>query len=434
MPALEAVRHAASDDDHRAFNRRAEAERLASRFARWRTRDVIAAIVEEEVAGRAALVSSFGAESAVLLHMAAEIDRETPVIFIDTGKLFAATRDYRNRLVAQLGLIDVRVARPDPALLRREDSQSDLWRRDPDRCCAIRKVAPLAEALDRFEAWMSGRKRYHGGARSRLPLVEADGPRIKVNPLALWSADDIESYRRLHGLPEHPLVADGYRSIGCEPCTDKPRNGEAVRGGRWRGWEKTECGIHLGLHATPTGPDMTEGSATARDVWKDGAFGEDEWLVLAAEDEPPAGRPVIVPLVRFLAERDVFLGRNAPFGILVAAGEDVRQVADALDRIQIVALDFPKFSDGRNLSTTRRLRERLGYEGEIRAVGDVLADQIPLMRRCGIDAFVVSHEPTRRMLAEGRLAEVRRYYQPVGTGAEVPAGTRPWVRLPSNRH
>ena len=431
MAMLDVARRAAPDEARRR-DRRAEAERLAERLTGWPTRDMLAAIIEEEVAGRAALVSSFGAESAVLLHMVAEIDPATPVIFIDTGKLFAATHDYRRRLVAELGLSEIRVARPDPLLIGREDGGSDLWQRDPDWCCTIRKVAPLAAALNGFEAWISGRKRYQGGARSRLALVEADGPRIKVNPLAFWTAEEVEAYRRLHALPEHPLTAHGFRSIGCEPCTDRVRDDESARDGRWRGRGKTECGIHLGLHLVPTGDRRPVTSPTKQDVWKDGAFREDEWLVLGAEEEPPAGRPAIVPLARILAERERFLSRNEPLGILVAAGEDVRQAAGDLDHIQLVALDFPKFSDGRNLSSARRLRERLGYTGEVRAVGDVLADQIPLMRRCGIDAFAVTHEPTRRMLAEGRLAEVRRYYQPVGTGHEVPAGTRPWARLPSS--
>jgi phosphoadenosine phosphosulfate reductase len=425
-------RSAAADGAQRASDRRAEAARLAERFAGRPARNLLAAFIEEEVAGRVALVSSFGAESAVLLHMVAEINREAPVVFIDTGKLFAATQDYRRRLVDELGLTDVRVARPDPLLLGREDKDGELWRGDPDWCCAIRKVAPLAQALDGFDAWISGRKRFQGGARSRLPLVEADGTRIKVSPLAFWSAGEIEAYRRQHRLPEHPLIAEGFRSIGCEPCTDRVRDDESARDGRWRGRGKTECGIHLGLHIVPAGGRRPVTSPAKQDVWKDEAFREDDWLVLGAEEEPPAGRPVIVPLARLLAEPGRFLAHDAPLGILVAAGEDVRQAADVLDRIQLVALDFPKFSDGRNLSTARRLRERLGFAGEIRAVGDVLADQIPLMRRCGIDAFAVRHEPTRRMLAEGRLAEVRRYYQPVGTGREVPAGTRPWARLPSD--
>jgi phosphoadenosine phosphosulfate reductase len=166
-----------------------------------------------------------------------------------------------------------------------------------------------------------------------------------------------------------------------------------------------------------------------RDVWKDGAFGPDPWHVLGPEEAPPAGAPLIVPLARFLAEREHFLSREGPLGLLVAAGEDIRPAADTLDRVELVALDFPKFSDGRNYSTARLLRERLGYRGEVRAVGDVLADQIPLMRRCGIDALKVTHEPTRAALASGRLAEVRHYYQPVGASPrEVPAGTRPWAR------
>ncbi|HEX2255121.1 MAG TPA: phosphoadenylyl-sulfate reductase [Afifellaceae bacterium] len=417
----------------RRRDRGLEAQRLNQRFAAWATRDVLRAVIEEEIAGPAALVSSFGAESAVLLHMVAGIDPATPVIYIDTGKLFAATEDYRHRLVEQLGLSDIRVARRDPLLLRLEDAGSDLWRRDPDWCCAIRKVAPLAAALSGFGAWISGRKRYQGGARSELPLVEADGTRLKVNPLAFWSAGEVEAYRRQHRLPEHPLVADGFRSIGCEPCTDRVRDDESVRDGRWRGRQKSECGIHLALQVVPAGGKRHAMSPAAQDVWKDGAFREDEWIVLGAEEEePPAGQAVIVPLARLLAERERFLGRNDRLGILVAAGEDVRQAADLLDRLSVVALDFPKFSDGRNMSTARRLREQLSFSGEVRAVGDVLADQIPLMRRCGIDAFVVKHEPTRRILAEGRLAEMRRYYQPVGTGGEVPAGTRPWARLPSS--
>jgi phosphoadenosine phosphosulfate reductase len=431
MAMLEATPRAWAAETRRR-DRREEAARLAERFAGRPARKVLAAAIAEEVAGRAALVSSFGAESAVLLHMAAEIDRATPVIFIDTGKHFRATHDYRRRLVEELGLTDVRVAGPDAVLFGREDAGANLWRRDPDWCCAIRKVAPLTAALDGFGAWISGRKRYQGGARSRLALVETDGTRIKINPLAFWSAEEVEAYRRRHGLPEHPLLAHGFRSIGCEPCTDRVRDDESARNGRWRGRGKTECGIHHGLHLVPTGGSRFGMSQAGQDVWKDGAFRDDPWIVVGAEDDVPAGRPVIVPLGRFLAERDGFLALGGPLGILVAAGEDVRQAAGDLERIELVALDFPKFSDGRNLSTARRLRERLGFQGEIRAVGDVLADQIPLMRRCGIDAFAVTHEPTRRMLAEGRLAEVRRYYQPVGTGREVPAGTRPWARLPSD--
>jgi phosphoadenosine phosphosulfate reductase len=146
----------------------------------------------------------------------------------------------------------VRIARPDPAALALQDPDSQLWMRNPDKCCGVRKVAPLARALAGFDAWISGRKRYQGGARVALPLCEADGERIKINPLAGWSKDEVARYRLRHDLPEHPLVADGFRSIGCMPCTDRIADGEDERSGRWRGANKTECGIHLGLPTLET--------------------------------------------------------------------------------------------------------------------------------------------------------------------------------------
>ena len=188
----------------------------------------------------------------MLLHLVASVDRNVPVIFIDTGKIFGSTLRYRDEIVARLGLTDVRVARPDPAVLTTQDTDSGLWLREPDKCCAIRKVAPLARALSGFDAWISGRKRFQGGRRAELPLVEADGDRLKLNPLADWSKEDVAAYRELHDLPEHPLVADGFRSIGCMPCTTRVAEGEDERNGRWRGRDKTECGIHLGLASFET--------------------------------------------------------------------------------------------------------------------------------------------------------------------------------------
>jgi phosphoadenosine phosphosulfate reductase len=227
----------------------ARAAYLNDRYAGWRTQDMLAEIIGSVFAGDIALVSSFGAQSVVLLHLAASIDPAVPVVFIDSGKMFGSTLRYRDTIVARLGLTDVRVARPDKALLAAHDADSGLWRREPDRCCAIRKVAPLAAALSGFGAWISGRKRYQGGLRGTMPLVEADGERTKINPLAAWSRDDLNRYAALHDLPEHPLVADGFRSIGCMPCTTRVADGESERDGRWRGQGKTECGIHLGLTA-----------------------------------------------------------------------------------------------------------------------------------------------------------------------------------------
>ena len=195
--------------------------------------------------GRIALVSSFGAEAAALLHLVATVDPATPVIFLDTGKLFGETLAYRDHLVRRLGLGDVRSTGPDPEQLRQRDPDGTLWMRDPDACCALRKAEPLARALAPFDAWINGRKRHHGGDRAALRMVELVDGRTKLNPLADWDAQDIDAYLTRHDLPRHPLVAQGYGSIGCEPCTTPVGAGESARDGRWRGKAKTECGIHL---------------------------------------------------------------------------------------------------------------------------------------------------------------------------------------------
>jgi phosphoadenosine phosphosulfate reductase len=202
---------------------------------------------EGPLAGRTALVSSFGAESAVLLDMVATVEPATPVIFLDTGKLFPASKAYRVELVELLRLTDVRVVSPRAAALAHEDPGGELWRGEPDLCCHIRKTEPLQEALAGFAGWITGRKRFQAGLRSQLPTIEAEwsSGRIKLNPLALWSAEDVEQYRLLRNLPKHPLVDQGYRSIGCVTCTRPVAAGEGARAGRWWGLDKTECGIHL---------------------------------------------------------------------------------------------------------------------------------------------------------------------------------------------
>ncbi len=192
--------------------------------------------------GRIALVSSFGTESAVLLHLAAQVDPSVPVIFLDTGHLFAQTLDYRADLARKLGLTDVRDIRAAYADLALNDPKADLWRTSTDACCAVRKVQPLDRALKGFDAWITGRKRFQGAERARLPTVEAaeDG-RVKVNPLANWTRAELDSYVAAHDLPAHPMIAQGYASVGCWPCTRPSDDGRA---GRWAGSEKTECGIH----------------------------------------------------------------------------------------------------------------------------------------------------------------------------------------------
>jgi phosphoadenosine phosphosulfate reductase len=224
------------------------ARALALRHAEADTTSFLSAMIRDEFPGKIALVSSFGAEAAVLLHLVSTIEPSTPVIFLDTGKLFGETLRYRDQIAAHLGLSDVRTIRPDPRRVDALDPDGVLWYGNPDMCCHIRKVEPLAIALHGFEATITGRKGFHGGERTGLQRVEADDDgRIKINPLALWRKADLEDYFERHGLPRHPLEADGFLSIGCMPCTDRVAPGEHPRAGRWRGLEKTECGIHLPL-------------------------------------------------------------------------------------------------------------------------------------------------------------------------------------------
>ncbi len=202
------------------------------------------AAAADEFGARLALVSSFGAESAVLLHLASTVRPDLPVLFLETGMLFAQTLDYRRALAARLGLTDVRDLRPTFQDLATTDPHGDLWRTDTDACCRVRKVRPLDVALSGFDAWITGRKRFHGGARLSLPVVEASEGKLKFNPLATWDKAELDEYAAEHDLPTHPLVAAGFPSIGCWPCTSVVETGEDVRAGRWAGSQKTECGIH----------------------------------------------------------------------------------------------------------------------------------------------------------------------------------------------
>ena len=207
---------------------------------------LLRAIIPNQLVGRIALVSSFGAESAALLDLVARVDPATPVIFLDTEKLFPETLAYRDALIDRLGLTDVRSVTPDPQDLQRFDPEGSLWSLEPDLCCHIRKTEPLALALEGFDSWITGRKRFHGGLRGSLSTIELDGAtgKIKINPLAPWSADDIRQYLAERDLPTHPLVGRGYLSIGCIPCTRPVKPGESARAGRWAWLDKTECGIH----------------------------------------------------------------------------------------------------------------------------------------------------------------------------------------------
>ena len=235
-----------SAHDVKLFGDQIAASRLETRFAQLKASSLLRLAIEDLYPGRIALVSSFGADAAALLHMVAQIDTATPVVFVDTGQHFAETLAYRDDLVARLGLDNVIVAGPEPATLAAEDPEKFLFASDPDRCCEIRKVLPLGRALEGYEAWITGRKSFQSATRAAVPLFEAEGERVKINPLVGWSAGDLLAYIAKADLPPHPLVAKGYPSIGCLPCTSPVRPGEDARAGRWRGRAKTECGIHLG--------------------------------------------------------------------------------------------------------------------------------------------------------------------------------------------
>lgn len=206
--------------------------------------EVIATALRTVGRERLALVSSFGTESAALLKVMADVDPAIPVIFLDTGWLFEETLAYRDILIETLGLREVRSIKPSEETLNREDPDRELWFSDPDVCCRIRKVEPLARALKPFSAWINGRKRFQGGLRADIPVVEDDGNRLKFNPFANASREQIEAIYTLAKLPPHPLTASGFLSVGCMPCTSRSSADEDARAGRWRGRAKTECGIH----------------------------------------------------------------------------------------------------------------------------------------------------------------------------------------------
>jgi len=236
--------------DQGLFGDSIAASHLARKFMTLDPQRVLRLTVEDLFPGKVALVSSFGADSAVLLHMISEIDKALPVIFIDTLHLFPETLAYRDELIKSLRLTRVITVTQEPKALSDSDPEKFLWASNPDSCCDLRKVQPLAKALEGFEAWITGRKRYQAETRSALPLFESENGRVKVNPLAAWTDEEVIRYFEIHHLPRHSLVAKGYPSIGCIPCTSQVKPGEDPRAGRWRGRGKVECGIHgLPAHA-----------------------------------------------------------------------------------------------------------------------------------------------------------------------------------------
>jgi len=228
-----------------------DAVRLNRMFRGSSTQEMLQAVIEDNLVGDAAVVSSFGAESAVLLHLIAQVDPGVPVLFLETGKHFPETLAFRDDVVEQIGLKNLINLHPCLGELETRDESGLRWSYDPDGCCEIRKVKPLAKAMAQYDASFTGRKAFQSSTRANLPRFEVDTSdeqgRLKINPLIDWDASQIEGYMIEHNLPRHPLVAQGYPSIGCSPCTKKVAPGEDPRSGRWQGWDKTECGIHTPL-------------------------------------------------------------------------------------------------------------------------------------------------------------------------------------------
>ena len=220
---------------------------LNKKYRHHSATEVLQVALKELAPRKIAMVSSFGAESIALLHLLAISDNTVPVLFIDTRLLFAETLVYQADVSEKLGLKDIRILQPSRQSITREDPYGALRFTDPDRCCDLRKTRVLQKALDGFGAWITGRKRFQSGTRKELDFFEydADQNKIKVNPLAHWSAEDIATYMEENRLPHHPLIGQGYPSIGCAPCTSKVQPGEDQRAGRWRNHPKTECGLHM---------------------------------------------------------------------------------------------------------------------------------------------------------------------------------------------
>jgi phosphoadenosine phosphosulfate reductase len=222
----------------------ADADALNARFAGVDSGEMLRTLLAEGTLGQVAVVSSFGTESAVLLHLVASVDTSMPVIFVDTLKMFPETLEYRETLISAFGITDSRTVVPDPAVLADKDATGLRWSFDPDGCCDIRKVKPMEQAKHGLDSWISGRKAFQSQTRANLARFEIDNGLLKVNPLGDWDKAALDAYFATHDLPRHPLEAQGYLSVGCEPCTSKVLPGEDPRAGRWRGWDKVECGIH----------------------------------------------------------------------------------------------------------------------------------------------------------------------------------------------
>lgn len=358
------------------------ADRVAGLNARYRNhaaQAVLERALTDPHVGRIALVSSFGAESVVLLHMLSVIDRSAPVLFIDTQMLFPETLSYQAEVAAALGLTDVRTIRARPEAVAARDPEGLLHKADTDACCDLRKTEPLERALTDFDAWITGRKRFQGATRATLDFFENEGDRrIKVNPLAHWAPQDVQDYMINNRLPRHPLVARGYPSIGCAPCTSRVAPGEDPRAGRWRDAEKEECGIHFINGKVVRGPLPKEEEQPMNVLVTDQGFGKDDWTN------------------GFVSAEQIGAAADAPMlAVDLPSETDPASLAGLLQGIALIRVEFPSFTDGRGFTLARRLR-LMGFNGRLRARGHVLADQYAMARRAGFDEVEISPELAAR--------------------------------------
>lgn len=401
----------------------ARAARLNARYRNHAAVQVLRHALADPELGRVALVSSFGAESVVLLHMLSVAAPDTPVLFVDTRMLFPETLEYQRQIAAALPLTDIRVIRADDAALAEADPDGRLHQRDTDACCDVRKVVPLERALSGFDAWITGRKRFQGGERTGLDFFEPEPPlRLRVNPLAHWRPQDVAEYMEENALPRHPLVARGFPSIGCAPCTSAVKPGEDPRAGRWRGAEKTECGIHfIGGKARPAAPAPADpvpaAPAAAVPAARPsaaplplrgagpGPLSKDDEMTTAAptapapQPAPAAESPADAPV---LVRDDGFHPVDAAPDVTLPPDSDPAALAPYLGA-RLVAVEFPAMTDGRGFTLARLLREQ-GFAGRIRATGGLIADQYAMARRVGIDEVQIPAELARRQPQEQWLA------------------------------
>lgn len=376
-------------------------DRAATLNARYRNHAAVQVLrhaLADPDLGKVALVSSFGAESVVLLHMLSVVAPDTPVLFIDTEMLFPETLAYQRQIAECLPLTDIRVIRASAEQIAARDPDGTLHQRDTDACCDLRKVVPLEAALAGFDGWITGRKRFQGGQRVELDFFEPEAPgRLRVNPLAHWRPQDVADYMDENALPRHPLVARGYPSIGCAPCTSPVAAGEDPRSGRWRGQAKTECGIHFiggKMVRGPIAPDAApepETETMTETVIQTPA----ETVTQTAEIVPLPDAPVLV-------RDDGFHPVEGDPDVTLPPDTDPATLGQYLNA-GLIAVEFPAMTDGRGFSLARILRE-LGFAGRIRATGGLIADQYAMARRVGIDEVQIPAALARRQPAGQWLA------------------------------